>query len=325
MSTRLWLTADEQHLVQVREAAGIDQQELSRRCLLSISQLQELEGKSHGKQFYSEAIKYTAGTRVLIALGAQPLPSPEPLISDEPETHSAAEIQANNTPQESDRSEAVPTLTPHSIGSDTSRKTLPLLKPLALILTAAALIVVGLYGTSGKKIQATPIKTPAQQPVPQPVPVPTEAQPSLIPAPAASAPAVATNITPPAPKTAPAPAPAPAMATPAPTPTTATAPSEFDCTSKFKTSKQVVYQPQTPPSKPGNYVYFVARSATQVCVLDGGGKVLLYNLKPGQNRSHFGTPPFKVWHPDATMVVMYYKGWRVTGQAAQAGVTVLQP
>jgi len=304
MSTRLWLPADEQHLVQVREAAGVDHQDLARRCLLSIGQIQELEGKGYGNQFYSEAIKFTAGCRVLTALGAQPLDAPEPLAEQEQDMPTTPEAVATTTRHPIPK--AATNLTSKPIAPHAPGKPLPMLKLFALVLLAVVLIMAALYGTSSKKIQVTPTKTPAPQPV-QPPPL---AQP-VLPAAAPAAPAaVATaKITPPAVK---------------PTPAAA-APTEFDCSNKFNTTKQVVYQPQTPPSKPGNYVYFVARSPSQVCVLDGSGKILLYNLKPGQNRSHFGTPPFKVWHPDATTVVMYYRGWRVTGQAAQAGVTVLTP
>ena len=317
MSTRPWLPADEQHLVQVREAAGVDQLDLARRCLLSIGQIQELEGKGYGKQFYSEAIKFTAGTRVLTALGAQALAAPEPLTAQEQDISTTAVESAKTTSSAIPLPETAPSSKPEPMAPQAPGKPLPMLKLLALVLLAVVLIVATLYGTSGKKIQATPTKTPAPQPVQPPLepPAPPAPAPASAPAPSApSAPAApvavaAPKITPPAVK------PAPADA----------APTEFDCSNKFNTTKQVVYQPQTPPSKPGNYVYFVARSPSPVCVLDGSGKVLLYNLKPGQNKSHFGTPPFKVWHPDATIVVMYYRGWRVTGQAAQAGVTVLRP
>ena len=308
MSTRLWLPADEQHLVQVREAAGVDQLDLARRCLLSIGQIQELEGKGYGKQFYSEAIKFTAGTRVLTALGAQALVAPEPLTAQEQDMSTTAVESAKTTSSAIPLPETAPSSKPEPIAPHAPSKPLPMLKLLALVLLAVVLIVATLYGTSGKKIQATPTKTPAPQPVQPPLepPAPPASAPSTPPDPVAVA---APKITPPAVNPAPA----------------AAAPTEFDCSNKFNTTKQVVYQPQTPPSKPGNYVYFVARSPSPVCVLDGSGKVFLYNLKPGQNKSHFGTPPFKVWHPDATMVVMYYRGWRVTGQAAQAGVTVLRP
>lgn len=315
MSTRIWLPSDEQHLVQVREAAGVDHLKLSRRCLLSLGQIQELEGKGYGNQFYSEAIKFTAGSRVLTALGAETLPAPESPPADEHDIPVPTQALATSPSQTANTSPSNPLLKTNPIEWQTTKKVAPKFKLLGLLLVVILLILAGSYGINSQEKPVTLVKAPAPQPVPAPVePVAPAAKP---PAPAASV--VPQKVIPSTSKPA-------VLATVAPATTTnSSAPSELDCTSKFNTSKQVVYQPQSPPNKPGNYVYFVARSPNPVCVLDGNGKVFLYNLKPGQNRSHFGTPPFKVWHPDATMVVMYYRGWRVTGQAAQAGVTVLQP
>lgn len=300
MITRVWLPLDEQHLRQVREAAGVDHQELARRCLLSIHQIQELEGTGYGKQFYSEAIKFTAGARVLAALGAQvlsaPEPAPETTLSTVAPDIAAPDLKTHNVAKPSVQLIASPVVL------KTASRRLPIFKLLAGVLILASSVVWALYST-GEKAPSSHIAPSAQQ--------------TVSPTPVAAIEPVA-----PAEPPRPSPPPAPIPAATQPVGTTAT---ETDCTSKLKSSAPVVHPRVSAPSKPGTYVYFVAKSATTICVQDGDGKTLPYNLKPGQSRSHYGTPPFKVWHPNATMVQMYYQGWKVTGPSAQEGVTVFQP
>lgn len=286
MIKRAWRPSDELHLRQVREAAGVDHQALSRRCLLSVSQIQELEGQGNGDQFYSEAIKFTAGSRVLSALGAQPLPAPGPSpteAAEKPAEFRAVSLPVQTTASSSDAHKArhKPIELPSVNASHTRRKWL-----FAVVVLVSGTVTL-LYSTTGKQAPAAPART-----VVPPAPV---AQP------ASTAPPVAPN-------------PEPTRMTP-----------DAECANKLSSTSSVAYPRPPVPSKPGNYVHFVPKAVTTVCVLDGNGKVRPYNLKPGQTHSHFGTPPFKIWHPDATIVQMYYLGWKVTGPSAQEGVTVFQP
>jgi len=279
MSTRLWLTADEQHLVQVREAAGVDQQELSRRCLLSISQLQELEGKSHCKQFYSEAIKFAAGTKALSALGAKPLAPPAP---------PPAKIMMAKPSAESGQMQPK---APSPSAARLKRHWAMILLP-ALAVTAAVLFYVDQDGVNSKAPTAAMRQPMLSQEQSAPQAPATEAA---------------------APKRAEKPEAKAQEGEP------------FDCAQLIKSGKTQVFTRPLAPIKPGNYVHFVAKRPTAVCVEDVQGRVTALELSKGEAKSVYGSPPFKVWHPNATIVQMYYQGLKVSGRSAKAGVTLFQP
>jgi hypothetical protein len=279
MSTRVWLALDEQHLKQVREASGMDVHDLSRRCLLSVNQIQALEGQGNGKQFYSEAIKFAAGTKALAALGAKPLEPPEPppavIMMAKP---SAESEQA----QPKAPSPYAPRLKGYWIK----------VSLLALAFIIAALVYVGRDGVSSDTPPAAP-----QQPL----------APQAQPAPQAPAPEIA------APKR----ADKPEIKAPEREP--------FDCAQMLKSDKTQVFKRPLAPIKPGNYVHFAAKRPTTVCVEDAQGRVTTLELSKGEAKSVYGSPPFKVWHPNATIVQMYYQGLKVSGRTAKAGVTLFQP
>jgi hypothetical protein len=253
--------------------------DLSRRCLLSVSQIQALEGLGDGKQFYSEAIKFAAGTKALAALGAKPLEPPEPppavIMMAKP---SAESEQA----QPKAPSPYAPRLKGYWIK----------VSLLALALIIAALVYVGRDGVSSDTPPAAP-----QQPL----------APQAQPAPQAPAPEIA------APKR----ADKPEIKAPEREP--------FDCAQMLKSDKTQVFKRPLAPIKPGNYVHFVAKRPTTVCVEDAQGQVTTLELGKGETKSVYGMPPLKVWHPNATIVQMYYQGLKVSGRPAKAGVTLFQP
>lgn len=279
MSTRVWLALDEQHLKQVREASGMDVHDLSRRCLLSVSQIQALEGLGDGKQFYSEAIKFTAGTKALAALGAKPLAPPEP--------PPAKVMMAKPSAESGQVQPQAPSPSSPQLKGFWIKVSL-----LALAFIIAALVYVARDGVSSDTPPAAP-----QQPVA-----------SLV----QSAPA----------------APAPKVAEPKPavTPEAKAPESEpFDCAQMLNSGKTQVFTRASAPIKPGNYVHFVAKRPTTVCVEDAQGRVTTLELSKGETKSVYGSPPLKVWHPNATIVQMYYQGLKVSGRTAKAGVTLFQP
>lgn len=67
----LWQSMDAERLRQLRLAQDLDSFTLAHRAAISESQLLELEGQSKG-HFYTEAIKYQAGQRLLRLLGDLP-------------------------------------------------------------------------------------------------------------------------------------------------------------------------------------------------------------------------------------------------------------
>jgi hypothetical protein len=279
MNTRVWLPRDEQHLKQVREASDMDVHQLSRRCLLSVSQIQALEGLGDGKQFYSEAIKFAAGTKALAALGAKPLAPPAPppakIMMAKPSAESG-QLQPKAPPPSATR----------------LKKHWTMILVLALAVIVAVLFYVGQDGVNSKAPTAA---------MRQPMPSQEQSAPQ----------APATEAT--GPKRAEKPEAKAQEGEP------------FDCAQLLKSGKTLVFTRPLAPIKPGNYVHFVAKRSTAVCVEDVQGRVTALELSKGEAKSVYGSPPLKVWHPNATIVQMYYQGLKVSGRSAKAGVTLFQP
>lgn len=101
--------------------------------------------------------------------------------------------------------------------------------------------------------------------------------------------------------------------------------SENVCIKNLQASSPIVHPHHPAPRKPGNYVHFQAKKTTTVCVESAAGRITKLELKAGQSKSVYDTPPLTVWHSDATIVQMYYQGWKVAGSSSKAGVTIFQP
>ena len=63
--------------------------------------------------------------------------------------------------------------------------------------------------------------------------------------------------------------------------------------------------------KPGNYVYVQALREAEVCVIDGDRKVTHLQLKAGEHRSIYGSPPWQLSGLDLGQLQIYFQGWRV--------------
>lgn len=283
MPDTTWNISDGIRLQQLRRDAGIDIASLARKCLLSVSQLSELEGSGPTGYFYSPRIKFAAGAKVLNALGAKHL---MPVI----DTSTAVQLATEPVPIASTR----PLNTRSPI---TTRKWKQLLVP-ALLLVLIAGWLLGQLNTVSKpnvppqlKLAITP--EPISVPSSDATPVPEIGVPK---SPSVAAASIAF----------------PSNETPA-------------CASELNTQEPVLHINHPEPRKPGNYVYFEAHQDTTICVQNADGKITELTLHPGQGKSVFDTPPFKVWHPDSTVVQMYYQGRVVWGPSAEAGVTIFQP
>ena len=68
MSIQVWSPKDAQQLKELREAAQIDISILARTCSLSIKQIKQLEDGGESS-FYSQAIKYETGKKLLMRFG----------------------------------------------------------------------------------------------------------------------------------------------------------------------------------------------------------------------------------------------------------------
>jgi hypothetical protein len=65
---QIWQPTDSMKLRQLRLEQGLDVFVVAQKCSISLRQMQELEGEGEGA-FYSAAIKYQVGLKVLRVLG----------------------------------------------------------------------------------------------------------------------------------------------------------------------------------------------------------------------------------------------------------------
>lgn len=282
MTARTWQASDANYLLKLRQAAEVDGASLARQCLLSNAQLLELEGDEAQGHFYNEAIKFTAGVKVLAALGAEPLQPTTPEDIEQPApvpTSSTVAPPPNQTIKSS---------LPHF--RHRSRKGGP---RFALALLLIVLAAAGLWWSQRK----VSIKT-------QPLAEKTVAE----------APAMTTS-----------PATETRTQNPAPATSMSSTTSTSDCVNELWTLPSVVHPHNPKADKPGNYVHFQALKDTTVCIANATGHITELHLKAGDKHSVYDAPPLKVRHPDATIVQMYYQGWKVRGSSAEAGVTIFQP
>ncbi len=63
--------------------------------------------------------------------------------------------------------------------------------------------------------------------------------------------------------------------------------------------------------KAGSYVYVVSNSDTQLCLVDGNKQATVVDLKVGESRSIFGSPPWQVSAANLQKVQIYFQGVHV--------------
>lgn len=84
--------------------------------------------------------------------------------------------------------------------------------------------------------------------------------------------------------------------------------------------------PEVVPSvatKEARYVYLVSPVVTDVCVVDGARQATLVNLRPGEGRSVYGTPPWQVSGAELSKLQIFFQGWRVAlPQESALGITL---
>ena len=260
------------------DRSGLDITQVARMSCLSVAQVRQLL-QGTDASFYSTAIKQRAYRRVLALLGA-----PEPAVVTTPA--SAPDLKAElGPPQEATFTELTvhQSLEPEqtvSLTVDTARRgptsyTVWAWLGLALLLGAAtAQWWHGWLSVQARALQPqVDVRAPAQEA--PPVTAPAEAAPQETPAAEAQA-AVASTVPP-----------CVYVAQPATTVMPALA------------------------EKPGNYVYVQARSEAEICVIDGEHKITHLQLKAGEHRSVYGSPPWQLSGLDLSQLNIYFQGWRV--------------
>jgi transcriptional regulator with XRE-family HTH domain len=91
MSTQVWLPKDAEQLKELREAAQTDISILARMYSLSITQIKQLEDGGESS-FYSPAIKYATGRKLLMHFGVD--------ITEIKEKGDRKEFDSLNTPKD---------------------------------------------------------------------------------------------------------------------------------------------------------------------------------------------------------------------------------
>jgi hypothetical protein len=269
-----WSAEDGERLKALRTAAQIDITTLARHHTLSLSQIRQLE-EGGNSTFYSQEIKLNAGRKLLHALGFD-----MPTVPQSVQHLDEAGIKTK---------ELAPLIgvpkRPVSSVKDTAQRMAGIHGQalLALLLVAG---IAGYYlwrGSPSPRMDVRTAGSSQQLPVASPENPKWDVKTSEMPRPehildTAISPGVEKNTNKPG-----------------------------DCEWRFP--EKILASPQ--PVKPGNYVYVVALSEIQVCVLDARMQETLLNLKPGQAKSVYGHSPFKVYSTSYKDVKLFYQGHQV--------------
>lgn len=302
---RIWTTEDSQQLTSLREAAGLDIAILAKRHSLSIHQVRQLE-EGGDDRFYSQAIKLQVGRKLLRSLGGDLVELPEPEMS-------VAEALPSPVPEPAHASAVVRDATESTgVPKSPSRLWLPL--------GGVALLALAWLGWQ-QSVQEPSLQKKNPNVLAAVVPAKqaelAEKPPAGEGAPGGAASEVAT------PLQASPPAEASAEPTPAVEPTASVAASgpSGSCAFGADPIRVSVFEPQ----KPGNYVYFEAQQAVQVCVKDAAQQTTVLDLPPGRGRTVRGTAPFEVVSERFDAVRIFYQGKMVAPGMLTAPHVVLRP
>lgn len=300
-----WSDSDAKLLKGLRESAGLSQDTLAKRLVLSLAQVRELEGEDQGR-FYSEQIKSHAGHRLLARLGHVPL---NPVTTA---TGTQAPVSAAGRPMDAapapSRVEMAGTRTRLPAAASSS-KPVTTWRWVGLVLVAAGIVLGVLTQLPDPSMdravaQATP--APASAPASASVPAPLPASPEPVAA---------------------APGPVPAMpgaesapATPVPASATPPMPCSFG-----PAGRTAVYQ--SPEAKrPSSYVYIESRGPVQVCIRDAQGRESVFELTAGSARNVLGAPPYTLQLSDWSQARVFFEGRQVRpGDLEPGGTALLKP
>jgi len=299
-----WRPQDQQALQNQLRLHGLDESSFARSAAISLAQLRELLHGGEG-QFYSASIKAHVGHKLMRRLGLEPERDPEPPAptpADMP-LNAAATL-------------APAAASPVSIAAGPSSGFRPgkgLLtswgQPWSLLVMGSVAVVAVLMlrqqHDSGLDLQV--LGDRGDQPASHTAMrvTPPAAQTTAVTFPAEAA----VN------STAPIKSQALALETKVSAATTECGWSQEKDSTRFQTDG---------PTKPGNYVHFVADHAVTVCVVDQSRKMTQLQLGDGEARSVYGEGPFLVHVPPEASVKMFFQGRRVPSLPS-SGYLVLQP
>lgn len=311
---RIWTTEDAQQLTSLREAAGLDISILAKRHSLSVHHVRQLE-EGGDDRFYSQAIKLQVGRKLLRALGGDLVELPEPTVAV------AAVDPAPLTVSEPLLASAVVREAAQNTGSP--RVSWRFWSPL-VGMALLALAWLGLQQSSpepnGQKKSIQRIAASAQTAEPS-APAQSTETTTIVNVPASNAAEVSEP-------SAPAAMPQPVDAAPEPAPvasleaaSAASASGSNACAFGADPVRVSVYEPR----KPGNYVYFEAQQAVQICVKDAAQQTTVLDLTAGRGRTVRGIAPFEVVSKQFDAVRIFYQGKLVAPGLLTAPHVMLRP
>lgn len=272
----MWSTEDEEMLKEIRKISKLDRKSFSRYYCISESQLKQLE-EGGSDSFYTEAIKYAAGRKLLKSCG---LKTRFELIVKSPVNQELiSEINVN------DFSEEEAPLAKRDI----------FFKKWQLIGFFSILPIIGfLYYWQERKISTPVLSTLLDKPVSNLAPsnpVETKQEIPIDPG-AIITDKSLTNL---------------AVTDKQSTDLESVDSSQPTCN---WTDKPVPVQPNN-PSKNGNYVYFYAIEDVFFCVKDESGYSGEIKLNANKSRTITGVPPFKVYSNNINNIKIFYQGTRL--------------
>jgi len=77
--------------------------------------------------------------------------------------------------------------------------------------------------------------------------------------------------------------------------------------------------------KKGEYVHVVALDNVSLCIMDGNQRVASLSLAPGQERSIYGSGPFKVYSQQLPLVKIYFQGQAIKLPSPEIRQITLKP
>jgi hypothetical protein len=311
---RIWTTEDAQQLTSLREAAGLDISILAKRHSLSVHHVRQLE-EGGDDRFYSQAIKLQVGRKLLRALGGDLVELPEPIVAE-----AAAEPVPLTVPEPLHASAVV---------RDATQSTGLPVSPSRLWMPLGGVVLLALAWLGWQQTAQEPnvekksiqrIAANAQTAEPS-APVQSTEATTIVNVAASDAAAVTEPSAPVAmlqpveAATEPAPVASSAAAS------AASASGSSTCAFGADPVRVSVFEPQ----KPGNYVYFEAQQAAQVCVKDAAQQTTVLDLSAGRGRTVRGTAPFEVVTERFDAVRIFYQGKMVAPGLLTAPHVMLRP
>jgi hypothetical protein len=293
---RIWTTEDAHLLQSLREAAGLDISILAKRHSLSIHQVRQLEEGGQDR-FYSQAIKLQVGRKLLRSLGGDLVELPEPvaaeLVVEQPVMVIPQPLHASAVVRDTTQSTGLP--------KSPSR--------MWISLGGLALVAMAWLGWQQAAQQAHPQK--------KTVDAVAVADLKAEPVAAVSQPADATAVPMSQPSNTP-------EATDIP-PVASSTPEDAGPLAQCNFGADPVRVSVFEPRKPGNYVYFEAQQAVQVCVKDAAQQTTVLELPAGIGRTVRGTAPFEVLSQQFDAMRIFYQGKMVAPGLLTASHVVLRP